>query len=72
MKFLYVITMASTVLAMASAANAQKMDGQAMDHQKMDHSAHMKLMAEAKRHAKCQLIVLHDASTSFQYGWSLA
>jgi hypothetical protein len=52
MKFLNVIAMASMVLAMASAANAQTMDGQMMDHQNMDHAAHMKMMAEAQRQAE--------------------
>jgi len=52
MKLLNAIGMASMVLAVASAANAQTMEGSAMDHQNMDHSAHMEKMAEAQRQAE--------------------
>ena len=52
MKILNAIAMASMVMVLTSAVNAQPMDRQMMDHSKMDHSAHMAMMADAQRQSE--------------------
>ncbi len=52
MRILNAIAMATMVMVMASAADAQTMDGQMTDHSKMDHSAHMAMMADAQRQSE--------------------